>query len=281
MFIHTAMQDNQNFLSKSTVRVSDQPEMELTRVGRDKLEKAEQKLALAEETPAAVFTRSAQKDYAGKKLTPQQKAITELQDRIADLKSNDSLSPEEKKEQLKALDEQLSSLQEALQKSQADELEKFKPQKEAKEKADESKQSSAVPGETPVLDADTLALGASLERAQSAQSLSVKYKSDAKLQQHGLDDFIQRNDTPDANLVAKRRDEIRSADAAAGRLEDAAAAILKDTAATPAVKPQDRISESTLAQPKDAAADGPLRTGAADTSIAKSEDEERDKSSLL
>ena len=281
MFIQNNMQPGQNFLSKSAVRVSAQPQEELTRVERDKQEKAEQKLALTEETPAAVFTRSTQKDYAGKKLTPQQKAITELQERIADVKSNESLSPEEKKEQLKKLDEQLSSLQEALQKSQADELEKFKTQKEAKEKADEKKQETAAtdaPGETPVLNADLLALGANLDRAQSTQSLSAKYKRDAAQQQHDLDDFIQRNDTPDADIVAKRREEIHATEAAASRLEDAAATVLKDTDAT--AKTQDRASESILAQPKDAAADETQQQNAA-TSMAKSEDEARDKSVLL
>lgn len=256
MLIQNAAQSGQNFLSKSAVRLSAQPAEKMSRVECDKLENTAKKLELAGDTPAAVFVRSQQDEKESKIHTPRQKEIGKLQERImkiqdkmVEVKNDDSLLPDEKKEKLKKLDEQLAPLQEKMQNLQAEELEKFKAQKEEKEKeekkAEEKQQEtpSAAPAseeeralsEAQNLDAGKLALSAAkFEQSDAALSLSKRLDSKATFWQHDLDDFIRHqmrpvnNPPPDPAIVAKRRDEIFSTKRAADRLEDAAAQAVEE-----------------------------------------------------
>lgn len=279
MLIQGAMQDGQNFLSKTTVRVSAQPQEETTRIERDKQERANQKLQQATGDPAAVYTPSSEKDYEGKKLSPRQKTIAKLQNRImkiqdkmVEVKNDDSLTANEKKEQLKKLDEQLAPLLERKQNLDAEELEKFKAQKEKEAKAKESaaekpvQQSASeqtpgeadVPIEAPALDAGALAhAGASFDRADAALSLSRRFDAKATFWQHDLDDFIRHqtrpvsNPPPDPKIVARRRDEIYAAKRTADRLEVASADAVKEGGE--ALKEAEKSSGALPPKPNDLA----------------------------
>lgn len=247
MLIQNAMQDSQNFLSKTAVRMSQAPEA-MTRVERDKEERVARKLELAGIDPAAVFSRSKREDYAGKQLTPQQEAIVSLQDRIAEVQNkmteisaDDSLSQKEKEEQLEKLGEQLKPLQETLQQQQEEDLEKFKAQKEQKERAEKHNQ-TAPPSDAAATSAEAMAAdvnaltraGAGLERAESALSLSAALQNDASVLTHDLNEYIEDqirpldNPPPAPEIVAKRQAESSATAHAAVRLENAAADAAKE-----------------------------------------------------
>lgn len=210
--------------------------------------------------PAATFKHASEADYTGKKLTPLQRSIVQLQEQITKAEANDKMSQEAKEDLLKSLNEQLKAMEEQLTKEQQPETTENKDKKPdsnpnaaaASQKTPEEMLANAVTG-TLLTAAD----GLKAVDASSSIAKDLKIQSDAM--QRSVNNGIAAGwigMPPDPDIMSRRQGEVDALKAAAqSAVQDLGAAIGEINEAMEATS--DAVTEAKQFQTNDQNASQP------------------------
>lgn len=195
------------------------------------------------EDKAAVFAQSSKEDYSGKKLSPLQKGILDLRERILKIKEDESIGKEEKDKLLQDMNKQLKLMEDQLVKETEREMAEGKEEEDAANGVKKAEEKGGKLADKDQLKEGGLAqamigAGAGLERMDAMDGLAEKDKGRAKAAQRELD-YAVNHPCPgnpeesslrlhDKVIIDKKQDEINGLQDAAEALHGEMGRMLKE-----------------------------------------------------
>ncbi|WP_196593189.1 hypothetical protein [Pectinatus sottacetonis] len=162
-------------------------------------------------TPAATYTQSTSKDYAGKNLNSVQKNILQLQDQIKSIKTNDNMDSKTKDDLIKSLNSQIEDLQKSLNENKNNKISLNKDKQKSQENDGSTSVLNNTAKDNEQQEKDNISsltrLGTQLDQISNTSSTIEKVSNAKNLAESELDADLNN---PDEQLRLTNKDVINS-----------------------------------------------------------------------